>query len=133
MAIAIEKKRGFQEASSQFAVLRAKWPQAFPDKGYEVRPLASGGVRILTEALGWSHPYARAVLMARKLREPYCRAVLRDPRRINLDGSASGEEIDDKARAQAREQLGRIAARKAKRAELLARKEEGAAAATPEP
>ncbi len=40
MAIATEKKRGFQEASSQFAVLRAKWPQAFPEKGYEVRPLA---------------------------------------------------------------------------------------------
>ena len=39
--------------------------------GHEVRPLASGAVTMLADALGWSHPYARAVLNGVEMREPY--------------------------------------------------------------
>jgi hypothetical protein len=39
--------------------------------GHEVRPLASRAVTMLADALGWSHPYARAVLNGVEMREPY--------------------------------------------------------------
>jgi sRNA-binding protein len=115
----IEQKRGYQEASKQLDLLRAKWPKAFPSKAHEVRPLASGTVTKLADALGWSHPYARAVLTTWKMREAYCKAVLCYAQRINLDGSASGEEVDDGARARARERLDKIAARAAEKANKL--------------
>jgi sRNA-binding protein len=109
-----EKKRGYQEGAQKFELLRAKWPKAFPAKPHEVRPLAGGATKALVEAFGWSLPYARAVLMVWKLRPAYCQAVLRYTHRINLDGSASDEEIDDVARAMAKERLEKIAARRAK-------------------
>ena len=37
----IERARGTKEAARQLAVLREKWPIAFPVKSDEVRPLAS--------------------------------------------------------------------------------------------
>ncbi len=97
--------------------LRARWPQAFPLKGHEIRPLARGTSRILAEVFGWSQPYARAVLMVWKLRPAYCQAVLRYPERINLDGSASGEAIDDEARRMVQLRLDKVAANRAQRAE----------------
>jgi len=111
-----ETKRGYKEASKQFELLRTKWPLAFPRAPDKVRPLASGGASILAEAFGWSHAYARAVLMVWKLRDTYCRAVLAYSQRINLDGTPSGEHVDDEARQKAKEQLDRIAARKVKKA-----------------
>ena len=84
-----ETKRGYEEASKQFELLRTKWPLAFPRAPDKVRPLASGGASILAEALGWSHAYARAVLIVWKLRDTYCRAVLAYSQRINLDGTPS--------------------------------------------
>jgi len=45
-----------------------------------------------------------------------CQAILRDPVRINLDGSPSGEEIDDRSRALAKLRLEESAARQAKKA-----------------
>jgi ProQ/FINO family len=112
-----EKKRGYEEAFLQFEILRAKWPKAFPAKGHQVRPLASGAVKIVATMLGWSPPYARAVLQAWKLREAYCRAVLAYSERITLDGAASGEVVDDVARALATERLAVIKARRARQAE----------------
>ena len=117
-----ETKRGCQEASKQFDVLRATWPQAFPTKSHLVRPLASGSARRVADALGWSPAYTRAVLRAWKLRDAYCKAVLDYPQRINLDGSASGEEIDDTARRNAKERLARIAKRQAKKAAKIEHK-----------
>jgi sRNA-binding protein len=90
-----------------------------------VRPLASGAVRVVMETLSWSHPYTRGVLMTWKLRAAYCRAVLAYPQRVNLDGSVSGEEVDDRARAGAQERLDKIAARAAERAEKLHTLKEG--------
>jgi sRNA-binding protein len=114
-----EQKRGFQQAVKQFAVLRTKWPKAFPAHSLEVRPLASGTVIVLTDTFGWSHHYARAVLATWKLREAYCRALLDHAQRINLDGSASDEHVDDAVRKVARQQLDGIAARAAQKAEKL--------------
>jgi sRNA-binding protein len=128
-----ETKRGFKEASGQFALLRTKRPLAFPDKPHLVRPLASGRATELASEYGWSHGYARAVLMVWKLRDTYCRAILSYAQRINLDGTASGEEVDDEARQQAKEQLDRIAARKLKKAHKRIAAEKNAPAEAPEP
>ena len=56
----------------------------------------------MVEEFGWSPAYARAVLTVWKLRPSYCQAILRYPTRINLDGSPTGEDVDDAARATAR-------------------------------
>jgi sRNA-binding protein len=112
-----DKKRGYEEGGQKIELLRARWPKAFPAKSHEVRPLASGATKALVEAFGWSPPYARAVLMVWKVRPAYCQAILRNTHRINLDGSASDEEIDDTARALAKERLEKIAVRRAKDAE----------------
>jgi sRNA-binding protein len=112
-----EQKRGYQEGYQQFVHLRAKWPKAFPAKPYEIRPLASGIKPTVMEAFGWTPAYARAVLMVWRLRPAYCHAVLRYPERINLDGSASGEAVDDEARRMAQERLDKVAANRAQRAE----------------
>ena len=111
-----DRKRGAQEARQAFELLRARWPQAFPAKGHEVRPLTNVTAD-LQEALGWSWEYTRGVLMVWKARESYCRAVLCYPNRVRLDGSVSEEAVDDEARAMATARLERIAAGKAKAAE----------------
>ena len=46
-----------------------------------------------------------------KSRAAYCTVALAHPNRINLDGSASDEEVDDKARALAKERLAVLASR----------------------
>jgi len=51
----IERQRGAKEAREQLAVLREKWPLAFPDR--DARPLALGTVGQIAEAMGWSIPY----------------------------------------------------------------------------
>ena len=107
-------KRGLTEARQHFEALRARWPQAFPAKGHEVRPLALGATSIVAAEMGWPNAYARGVLLNWKMRESYCRAILDWPERITLDGSPSGEAVDDEARAMAHEQIIRIKARRAK-------------------
>jgi hypothetical protein len=51
------------------------------------------------------------VLRVWKSRAGYCTAVLAHPKRINLDGSANDEEVDENARALAKEQLAVLASR----------------------
>jgi hypothetical protein len=53
----IERERGTKEARQQLAVLREKWPLAFPVYHQDVRPLAMGVARQVTAAMGWSLPY----------------------------------------------------------------------------
>jgi hypothetical protein len=48
---------------------------------------------------------AQALVWGWKARKPYCDAILCYSTRIALDGSPSGETVDDEARAVAREQL----------------------------
>ncbi len=114
-----DRKRGAQEARQAFELLRARWPQAFPAKAHEIRPLANVTAD-LQEAFGWSRDYTKGVLMAWKAREAYCRAILLYPNRVKLDGSVIEDAVDDEARAMATARLERIAAGKAKAAERRA-------------
>jgi len=122
-------KRGAAESREQIEVLRARWPKAFPLRAHEVRPLANA-VPAIAEAFGWSNAYARGVLNPWVLREAYCRAVMRYPMRVNLDGSESELTVDDEARAMATSRLAQIAARKAQEAP---RKQEAELAAVAQP
>jgi hypothetical protein len=107
-----EHQRGMKAASEHIAALREKWPAAFPEDGRKVRPLATAHLQI-AQAMGWTPSFAHGVVAVWKSRAAYCKAVLRDNERINLDGSPSGVMVDDTARALATQQLAEIAARKA--------------------
>jgi sRNA-binding protein len=108
----IERDRGTKEYRHQFAVLREKWPLAFPDKDQDVRPLAIGATGEIAAAMGWSLPYTLGVLGRWKMAAVYCQAVLSRDQRIALDGSPA-ETVDAEAKDLAAKQLARLAARKA--------------------
>jgi sRNA-binding protein len=106
----IERNRGTKEAGQQLAVLREKWPLAFPAENQDVRPLAVGAAREIAAAMGWSLPYTLGVLVRWKMAPVYCEAVLRYDQRVALDGSPA-EMIDAEAKELATKQLARLAAR----------------------
>jgi sRNA-binding protein len=108
----IERDRGTKEYRHQFAVLREKWPLAFPVKDQDVRPLAIGATGEIAAAMGWSLPYTLGVLGRWKMAAVYCQAVLAHDQRIALDG-APAETIDAEAKDLAAKQLARLAAREA--------------------
>jgi sRNA-binding protein len=108
----IERDRGAKEYRQQLAVLREKWPLAFPVQHQDVRPLAMGVARQVVAELGWSLPYTLGVLGGWKLAPGYCRAVLSYDQRIALDGSPA-EAVDTEAKDLATKRLAQLAARKA--------------------
>jgi sRNA-binding protein len=108
----IERDRGTKESPQQIAVLREKWPLAFPVKHQDVRPLAMGAAGEIAAVMGWSHPYTLGVLAGWKMAAVYCRAVLCYDQRIALDGSPA-ETVDAEAKDLATKQLAHLAARKA--------------------
>ena len=108
----IERHRGRQEAAQQLAVLRERWPLAFPVQRRDVRPLALGTVGQIAEAMGWSVPYTIGVLTYWKMAPFYCQAVLAHDQRITLDGTPV-EAVDEGAKDLATKQLARLAARNA--------------------
>src|SRR6516225_2579150 len=108
----VERARGTKEAARQLAVLREKWPIAFPVKSHEVRPLAIGAVGEIAAAMGWSLPYTLGVLAPWKMALVYCRAVLAHDHRIALDGTPA-EPVDAKAKDSATKRLAHLAARHA--------------------
>jgi len=108
----IERDRGTKESAQQLAVLREKWPLAFPVKEQDVRPLAIGTTGEIAAVMGWSHPYTLGVLAGWKMAPVYCRAVLCYDQRITLDG-APDEAVDAAAKDLAAKQLAKLAARKA--------------------
>jgi hypothetical protein len=63
----IERARGTKEAARQLAVLREKWPIAFPVKSDEVRPLTVGAVGEIAAAMDWTIPYTLGVLAPWKM------------------------------------------------------------------
>jgi sRNA-binding protein len=111
-----EFNRGVEDSSSQFTLLREKWPIAFPVKSDDVRPLALGAAGEIAAAMGWSAAYTRGVLVRWKMGPVYCRAVLCCDHRIALDGSQA-EPVDAEAKELAAKQLATLAARKAAKAE----------------
>jgi len=106
----IERQRGAKEAGQQLAVLREKWPLAFPLQN--ARPLALGTVGQIAEAMGWSIPYTIGVLTYWKMAPFYCQAVLAHDQRITLDGEPA-EPVDAEAKELATKQLAKLAARHA--------------------
>src|SRR5271168_4306882 len=110
----IERDRGTKEARQQLAVLREKWPLAFPSQDQDVRPLAMGVARQVAAAMDWSLPYTLGVLGRWKMAEVYCQAVLSYDQRIALDGSPA-ETVDAGAKDLATKQLAQLAARKAEK------------------
>jgi sRNA-binding protein len=112
-AYRIERERGTKESRQQFAVLREKWPLAFPITDQDVRPLMIGAAREIAGAMGWSVAYTLGVLSSWKMSPAYCQAVLSHDQRIALDG-APAELIDAQAKDQAAKRLAQLAARAAK-------------------
>src|SRR5476649_2476722 len=108
----IERARGTKESPQQLALLRAKWPLAFPIEQQDVRPLATGAAREIAAAMDWSLPYTLGVLKSWKMAPVYCQAILCHDQRIALDG-APAETVDAAAKDLAAKQLARLAARKA--------------------
>jgi sRNA-binding protein len=106
----LERNRGTKDARQQLAVLREKWPLAFPAKHQDVRPLAVGAAREIAAAMGWSLPYMLGVLVGWKMAPAYCEAVLCYDQRVALDGSPA-ETIDAEAKELATKQLPQLAAR----------------------
>jgi sRNA-binding protein len=107
----IERERGTKESRQQLAVLREKWPLAFPVDDQDVRPLAIGAAREIAAEMGWPLPYTLGVLRSWKMAPAYCHAVLSYDQRIALDG-APAEAVDAEAKDLAAKHLAERAARK---------------------
>jgi sRNA-binding protein len=105
------RDRGTKESRQQLAVLREKWPLAFPVQHHDVRPLAKGVARQVAATMGWSLPYTLGVLGRWKMASAYCQAVLCHDQRIALDGSPA-EMVDAEAKDLATKQLAQLATRK---------------------
>jgi sRNA-binding protein len=112
----IERDRGTKAAPQQFAVLREKWPLAFPLKHQDIRPLAIGATGEIAATMGWSLPYTLGVLHNWKMAPVYCQAVLCHEQRIALDG-APAEAVDAEAKDLATKRLAQLSARKAAKKE----------------
>jgi sRNA-binding protein len=108
----IERARGTKESRQQLAVLRERWPLAFPAKHPDIRPLSIGAAREISAAMGWPLPYTLGLLGSWKMASVYCQAVLRYDQRIALDGSPA-EAVDAEAKDLAAKRLAELAARKA--------------------
>ena len=122
----VDRKRGTKDARKQLAVLRERWPIAFPADPNDVRPLAISAAGEIAAAMGWSLPYTLGVLARWKMSPAYCKSVLAHEHRIGLDGSTA-EPIDAKAKDLAAKQLERLAAREtAKAAEPVPMKRKSA-------
>ena len=122
----IERNRGSKEARQQLAVLRDKWPIAFPADAKDVRPLAISAAGEIAATMNWSLPYTLGVLARWKMSSAYCKSVLAHEHRIGLDGSTA-EPIDANAKDLAAKQLERLAAREtAKAAEPVPMKRKSA-------
>ena len=93
--------QGLKESAQAIALLQEKWPRAFPKKYSAVRPLARSVMEAIVAGTGWNKDYIYGVLGAWKSRLVYCDAVLRDTIRIDVDGNATNEVVDDPSRAMA--------------------------------
>jgi sRNA-binding protein len=108
----IDRDRGRKESRQQLAVLREKWPLAFPANDADIRPLAIGAAGEIGAAMDWSLPYTLGVLFGWKMAPAYCQAVVGYDQRIALDGAPS-EPVGAEAKDRATKQLAQLAARQA--------------------
>jgi sRNA-binding protein len=115
----MERARGTKESPQQLALLRAKWPIAFPLEQQDVRPLAIGAAREIAAVMDWSLPYTLGVLKSWKMAPVYCQAILSYDQRITLDG-APAEPVETKAKDLAAKRLAEVTAREAAKRETKA-------------
>jgi sRNA-binding protein len=105
-----ERSRGTKDGRKQLALLRERWPIAFPADLIDVRPLAISAAGEIAAAMDWSLPYTLGVLARWKMAAAYCKAVLAHEHRVALEGSTA-EAIDAQAKDLATKQLARLAER----------------------
>jgi hypothetical protein len=70
-----ERSRGTKDGRKQLALLRERWPIAFPADLKDVRPLAISAAGEIAAAMDWSLPYTLGVLAHWKMAAAYCKAV----------------------------------------------------------
>jgi sRNA-binding protein len=114
--------QGLKDSAKAIALLQEKWPRAFPKKYGAVKPLARSVKEAIVAGTGWNKDYTYGVLSAWKCRIAYCDAVLRDAIRIDIDGNATDEVVDDESRMQAEQQRQQIIEARRRRAERQASK-----------
>jgi sRNA-binding protein len=114
--------QGLKESAKAIALLQEKWPRAFPKKYGAVKPLARSVKEAIIAGTGWNKNYTYGVLAAWKSRMAYCDATLRDTVRIDIDGNATDEVVDDESRTQAEQQRQQIIEARRRRAERQASK-----------
>jgi sRNA-binding protein len=117
-----QRLQGLKESAKVIALLQEKWPRAFPQKYAAVRPLARSVKESIIAGTGWGGGYTHGVLAAWKSRLAYCDAVLRDSIRIDINGKATDEIVDDASRAMAAEKRQQVLEGRRRRAEREASK-----------
>jgi len=116
------RQRQAQAPRRLLAVLRTRWPAAFPDDRRQVRPLMRGVHRDLAQRLPGTGLWLikRAILLFQKLSDgAYWRAVLRGGPRYALDGSPRGE-VTPREQEYARQTLVTLAQRRAAKRDATA-------------
>jgi sRNA-binding protein len=108
----LERARGTKESPQQIALLRDRWPLAFPLEQKDVRPLALGADREIAAVMDWPLPYTLGVLKSWKMTAVYCQAILRYDQRIALDGTLA-EAVDAKAKDLAAKRFAELSERTA--------------------
>jgi ProQ/FINO family len=102
-----KKEREKQARRELLAVLRERWPRAFPRDYHQVRPLAIGVCHDLASYLP-EHPPGRISFVIRLFQEriqpAYFHAVIRGGPRYDLEGKPRGE-VTATEQAQARQAL----------------------------
>lgn len=107
---------GIRDTKEIFALIRRKYPAAFPDNLKDIRPLKVNIAREIGAALGYSSYYIRGALRRYVMSGKYCHAVLRYDDRVGLDGEPCGERIDEAARTLARIRLAKLKHRRERQA-----------------
>src|SRR4051812_33863412 len=103
-----QRLQGLKESAKAIALLQEKWPRAFPKKYGAVRPLARSVKESIIAGTGWGGSYTHGVLAAWKSRLAYCDAVLRDSIRVDINGKARNELVEDTSRAMAEQKQKQI-------------------------
>lgn len=112
----LELEAGLRDSMTVFPLIKAKFPDAFPENIRDIRPLKLNIANEIAENLGMSYHFVRGVLRHYVMSARYCRAVLRHNERVGLDGRPNGEPIDEAARSLARVRLARIRERRERQA-----------------
>ena len=88
-------------------LLRRTWPKAFPENPDDVRVLAPGVKKTITDTFGWPHKKTERIIENWAATDAYRKAILNHPERVNLDGTPSKIKVDDEMRERVRQRIER--------------------------